>query len=530
MIDSIVSGVRTTEEIDAEPYGFRVGWIGWNSGFRGTDLKIGDRVIACEGVRYERDKRKEFNYKAFGAHSENQYWQQAGAKDGQTVTVTVIRGSTIVDVTGQVRAERNYQNDNGRMTIGPDGPDRLANDGFSGPWMGWLEKFEDFGSRVLDGGWRRGTVSNSRQMLANHRDQKARVDFLVQHYPGPFASAVAQDWETVRAALEGPRYEISDRDLAWRSLGDQRKASVAATAKAAREAFLKSIAAQTIEPFPSIDPIRGDRASVAGKIVRLPPLRNRDWVMDAGRSWLTVRRSDGCYFVDTESPRMRRAFLAGWRYQKAVAPSHDETYEVIGRIGPNPKMLAIGGVAVPGLLVEPVAVTVGDAFFVDVTSDAARFAGEDDLIATAEPALDATAPPDKVMETFVLALKLGDEGFWRSLFAPWDASRADGRAWYKPLSGPASSNSLASEWIRARRVVEKSVFDVRVVAIDPIATVIAPADFDGAPHIERTIVEVDHVGLFDGEYRPFKDVNVNRLWPMQRRNGGPWRIAIDKGV
>jgi hypothetical protein len=84
--------------------------------------------------------------------------------------------------------------------------------------------------------------------------------------------------------------------------------------------------------------------------------------------------------------------------------------------------------------------------------------------------------------------------------------------------------------VRARRLLATSVFDVRVVAVDGFAEVIGPDDFDGAPRIERTVVEVDHVGLFDGEYRPFKDVNVNRLWPLQRRDGGPWRIAIDRGI
>jgi hypothetical protein len=71
---------------------------------RGSDLRIGDRVIACDGVRYERDKRKEFSHKAFGSHSESQHWEQAHVADGQAVVVTVLRGSTVIDVAGNVLA------------------------------------------------------------------------------------------------------------------------------------------------------------------------------------------------------------------------------------------------------------------------------------------------------------------------------------------------------------------------------------------------------------------------------------------
>ena len=49
----------------------------------------------------------------------------------------------------------------------------------------------------------------------------------------------------------------------------------------------------------------------------------------------------------------------------------------------------------------------------------------------------------------------------------------------------------------------------------------------GAPRIERVQVEVDHVGLFDAEYRGFADVTVHRMWTLQRLNGGPWRLAAN---
>ena len=48
--------------------------------------------------------------------------------------------------------------------------------------------------------------------------------------------------------------------------------------------------------------------------------------------------------------------------------------------------------------------------------------------------------------------------------------------------------------------------------------------------VEEVRLTVDHVGLFDGEYRAFNDVNTHRDWTMQRVNGGPWRIASEQGI
>src|SRR6266542_3088495 len=87
LLDSIVSGVVTNEELDTEPYGFRVGWIRWFSGFRDTDLRISDLVIGLDGVAYDREKRKEFRHKAFGSYSEDQHWAQVGARDGRRLVV-----------------------------------------------------------------------------------------------------------------------------------------------------------------------------------------------------------------------------------------------------------------------------------------------------------------------------------------------------------------------------------------------------------------------------------------------------------
>ena len=48
--------------------------------------------------------------------------------------------------------------------------------------------------------------------------------------------------------------------------------------------------------------------------------------------------------------------------------------------------------------------------------------------------------------------------------------------------------------------------------------------------IEQVRAELEHVGLFDGEYHAFNVVGVNRPWTLQRRDGGPWRISSHQGI
>ncbi|HEV8595043.1 MAG TPA: hypothetical protein VGR51_05890 [Thermoplasmata archaeon] len=528
------SGVVTREEAESDPYGFRVTWIRWHSGFRGSGLQVGDRVLGLEGARYDRAAGREVRDRSFGCLFESQHWEKTGAKDGQTLTVTVNRGRELLDVTGRLLAERRWWNANERATIGPGGPEGLTNDGFDSAWSSWLEKsVEDIGSRVLDGGWRRGTVSQSRMMLADHLEQKPRVDFLVKTYPGPFAAATLADWTATRDCLQGTRYEIRPEDLAWRSLGEQRREEIAAAGKRTREAFLAKLAPETIAPFPAVDPIHGDRSKVAGKVVVLPTLTNRDWVMQSGRAWLAAGSDgDGWYFLDTTTPAFRRVSDAGWRYGLSVSPNIHETYSVIGRILPDPKMLVREGRAIPGLALEPLGVSIGDQLFVDVSQvkdGASRFAGEETLADPATTPPPEDAPPEAVMAAFFQAEKVGAEEVWKSLFASWEATIWDGEPWYKAISRPSDS-TLSNEWVRCRRLLAEKVFDVRVAIVDEPRTVLQGTEFPGAPKVEQVVLETDHVGLFDSEYRAFKDVTTNRVWSLQRRDDGPWRIVTQKGI
>jgi hypothetical protein len=337
----------------------------------------------------------------------------------------------------------------------------------------------------------------------------------------------------VRDGLQGTRYEIPPEDLAWRSLGEHRRDEIAAAGKAAREAFLKALEPETIPCFPAVDPIHGDRSQVAGKVVVLPALTNRSWAMRSGKAYLVAGGGrDGWYFLDTTTPAFRRALDAGWRYRQSVTPSLAESHAVIGRILPDPKMLVKDGTAIPGLALEALGVSIGDQLFVDLTqveNGASRFAGEEMLASPTMKAPPDDAPPEAVMAAFFQAEKLGAEEVWRSLFATWEATIWDGEPWYKPIRRPSDS-TLSGEWVRCRRLLAKEVFDVRVAVIDRPRTVLEGSEFPGAPKIEQVTLETDHVGLFDGEYRAYKDVSTNRVWALQRRDGGPWRVVTERGI
>ncbi|HWU88009.1 MAG TPA: hypothetical protein VN253_12070 [Kofleriaceae bacterium] len=535
--DDITSGLQTTEMLSADPPGFRVTWIHWHSGFRDTDLRIGDRIIALNGERYVKPAKLEELQRmlpsVIGGYAENQYWKEKGGRDGTEISLTVQRraasgvGVETVTIRGKLRAERIYQNESRRL-IGPGGPEAMGNDGFDSAWSGWYEAQTREWEKVLDRGWTQQQV-NSRVALAAHLEEKPRVDLLVKKYPGPFASSVKADWEQVRASLVGRRYQIADRDLEYRRIGEQRAAEIATAATRARASFLASVKAETIPAFPAIDPILGDRMKVTGKIVVLPEITSRGWISEAGHGWLTAR-DRGWYFVDAETRDARRMFEAQYRYQKYVRPQLSETYAIIGRIKPNPKMLVSDGRAVTGLEVTPIGVTIGGALFVDLRVDKAGvspFAGEDALVVPKQPALRDDATPRQVMDAWVAALKAGEETTWKNLYATWEAEN-----WKEEgvLYHPYYEHRLDDDWVRARRLILDTVYDLQVIYVSDPRRILTGKEFPKAPVIEEVTVEVDHVGRFDGEYHAFTDVNVHRVWLLQRRDGGPWRIATVQGI
>lgn len=534
--DDIRTGLTTTEDApearDLGPYGFRVTWIGWDSGFRDTGLRIGDRIVGVDEHRYTRDERKELlaHGNAIGGYAETQYWAAHGGRDGARVTLHVWRKGETFEVAGTIRADRFYYTRDEKAALGPGGPPRLGNDGFGSAWSSWYERFVSEGSRILDGGLRRHGVNN-RMSLADHLEQRPRIDYLLANYPGAFADAAQRDWQTIHDVLLGVERTITDADLEYRTLGEQRAATVAKSATAAREAFLAVRKQDIVEPFPATDPIDGDIEKVRGKIVILAKMTNRDWISEGGHGYLVAGdRKRGFYFVDSMSPAFGRVLTAARRYHELVSPKLGETYALVARITGEPSLRYLGDIAVPGLDLEVIGATVGDGMFVDLTvveDGESPFAGQKELTVLGSETPGPHAAPAQVVEAAFTALKVGDQETWGALFARWYFSDyGAGRfaywaAWYR---------DRPDDWVRARRLILDKVYDVEVVDEGLVHRLTEGTEFEGAPVVEQVEVEVEHIGKFAEGYRPFTGPDVKRVWTLQRIDGGPWRITDRRGI
>ncbi|MBM3947150.1 MAG: hypothetical protein FJ315_07125, partial [SAR202 cluster bacterium] len=185
--DRVTCKIQTDSMLNNLPPAFSVSWIDWESGFRGSGLRVGDEIVGVNGVPVTRPEKPEQLQvalpKSVGQYAEHEAWAASGARDEDTVTLTVRRrqlngvGWQTLDVKGRLRAERTYVNEAGRQLLGPGGPDYLANNGFAGSWQGWYEReIRPAFARVMQGHWpRRGL--NTRVELQNLLDRhQARVE------------------------------------------------------------------------------------------------------------------------------------------------------------------------------------------------------------------------------------------------------------------------------------------------------------------------------------------------------------------
>lgn len=507
---------------EERPYGFVVEWIPWDSGFRGTELRAGDVITAIDGDAFAPDRKDDFF--DFGQYGEEQRWEKAGAKDGTPTTLTVVRGGRTLEIVGQVRADRFYFDDAGKRTIGLDGPGEMARDGFDDAWSFWREKIERALARAPDA----ILHQNTRQYLAALEAERPRVAYLVERFPrSAFATAMKEDFERAVELVRGRRYELTAEDLAYRSLTAERVARAVALAARSFEERVKRSGAVPLDSLPSVDPIRGDRRAVAGKAVVLPRLQEE--ISEAGHGWYAPRGAgDRVFLVDTRSARFRAILRAMERFKVRVTPELDEAFELIGEVTDAPAMVAAGRQVYTGLVLEPLAALVDGKMFVDVSGggDAPPFAGEAE---SSSPEVEARPDltPAETFRAFITALKLGAQDLWRGFFASWSCEPAGaGDGWRYAAAGgpPASAHDL--DYVLARRLILSSVYDVRVAA-EGTARVVY--DRDGT-RVEQAELEVDPIGLFDGEYRAFRSVDVHRRWTLQRVDAGPWRIVSEQGI
>ncbi|MCX7362453.1 MAG: hypothetical protein NTV97_11400 [Alphaproteobacteria bacterium] len=538
----VSTGLGITAMLDATPPALRVTSIGWFSGFRDSGLKVGDQIVAVDGVPVTKpanaQEAQRTSYKLIGATGENVRWAEARKGPGAKVVLKVRRRATpgqgwrTLDVTGTLQAPDNSRTADNRILLGPKGPPAMyQNDGFDGAWQPWADALAKSASAVLDDPLHALSLS-TRYELKQHLDRQARVQLLVSKYPGPFAKAAMQDFEAMLERLEGPAISLPADVLHYRELGEARANEVRQKAQTGWAALQAEIAGQTLaQPFPAVHPVHGDRASVAGKYVVLPPMRNRDWITEAGHTWFVSGGArDGWYFADAEGREAVMMFDALSRYRRLVLPNIAETYELIGQIQEEPAQLVIRERAYFGLKLKPVAGLIGGAMFVDMRKTegrVARFAGEEIYRQLGAAAPPDSASPVEVLQAMIDALKESDQRLWTSLFAPWSVQwTGDGRV----LFNANAVHQPDSYFEEARRRIMERVCEMRPLWTDDVRVVIPGDKYPGQMRLEEVTVEMQHIGRFDDSYRAFVDVTVHRWWKLQRLGMadaamGPWRIT-----
>jgi hypothetical protein len=321
----------------------------------------------------------------------------------------------------------------------------------------------------------------------------------------------------------GMRYPLGPEDLEYRQLGDPRRRRVAAAAQRAWAEYREANRAQLIEPFPAVDAMRGNRASVAGKLVELGPIAPRDFVNDIGRPTLADGSpSEGWYFVSMGDETMQRVPQAAERFHGSVgAVVANEQHRVIARITGNPKMVVIGGVALVGLEACGVAALVGEAMFVDatnVTEGRASFAGEHDLARLIRVAPSADASPESTILALVSYAKLGDRASWQKLRSQWVLEDQAGSTWTRYQ---ADREADEREWQRVQALLAEQIYDVRPVGVSPGRTVV----LSGVARFEEMIVEVDHLAVRGEEGVAIEAEGLHPRLTLLRLDGGPWLMA-----
>ncbi len=364
---------------------------------------------------------------------------------------------------------------------------------------------------------------NTRTEFGSMMEQRARIEFLAATYPGSFSQAMKQDWESAIETLRGKKAD-PPVDLEYREIGRKRVAFAKQAAAKAWKALLEETAAERIPAAPAVSPV--DRKSVLGKLVELPPVGNDDMLNSFGKTFAASGSPrDGYWFLMFDRPESQEFFRVMLRFKGSVSPLLAERYRLLGKVIDDPWMLPVNGKPTMGIALEIVAGMAGDdEMFVDLRQPAKQFAGEAEL-SNFTPAPRDDNSPASVIDAMIHAVKVGDEVGWRSLFAPWRSVPGPSGRTIIDFSFAADPPLYARSWDLARRNVMESVHDARVTRVEKVRRIVSRESDNGLPDIDQVFVWVDHYGLFDGEHRTFQSAAVNRRWPLQRIDGGPWRIA-----
>ena len=487
--------------------------------------------------KYLKENREQEQSKAIGNYLESTYWTEQDIRDGQSIVLEVFRDGKSLNITGKIQQQQTYLNADNRLTIGVNGPTRLSNDGFASAWINWYEKFVAYTRHYIDDKrWERSTIDN-RRLLAEYYEWRERIGYLLIHYPGRFANTVLADWEKVRQIFEGVTYtDITEEDLEYRKIGEQRALLVKEAAIKGHTAFIQKSLANMIPAFPAMDPVHGNILEVAGKITTVPTITYDQFINDLGKSYAVIGSAqDRYYFIHLNSKELDVFFKTLFHYQAQVTPDIKECYQFFAEILNEPTMLSYGGKAITGLMVKVLAGMAGESnVFIDIgkagENGIAIFEGEEALKIFAAIPLDDAASPQQVIEAMIYYIKLGDMAAWRKLFCNWQI--------YSEWEGPPfmglgyffTHESYQHTWEQSRRQILNDIFDARVLYSGPVKTVVEENKRTGVPKVEQVKIIIDHVGKFEGVYRSVSNLYVHRKWVLQRLNGGPWKIKEQQAL
>lgn len=530
------SGLTTSVSTVSPPYA-AIQWIAWNSPFRQTDLQLGDRLVAVNGVPVTDALLLQGLNQLPGCYAEGYFYTVSGLSAGSPLTLRIRRrrppqGWEELELTAPLSEPLwRPRNAEGQELMDVAGPITWERDGFYEGWSTWYDEFIKKASIALNAErWHASASFSSRSLWAQLVETcEARVALAVERYPGPWSRALQQDYEQAVTRMKGATFTPPPGLLDFRERGRKLAEEMRARGATAWTAACTAAVEQTIAAFPAPSPTRDDLSVIQNKYVVLGPLHNRHYLQDCGRTFFAAGgANEGWYFMDAEAPAAQAMFSASRRYEKRIDPSLAASWELLAVLSGEARLAVVQERARYGLVAVPVAARVGGAMFVDLRQPgpATRFEGEDALVDEIPELPPADASPAQVVQALFQAIKDNDLALWRSLHARWGIEDlGQGRQRIHPY-GPPPDDYFFEE---SRRLVLQTVVDARVAWTDA-PLVMAPAGrYEGAEAIEEVELWLDHVGDFGSatagpDYRFFFQGSVTSTWKLQRIGRGPWRV------
>ncbi|NQD37988.1 hypothetical protein HPT27_13230 [Permianibacter sp. IMCC34836] len=529
-----------------------VTWIPWDSGFRGSGLRVSDLIVGHGDLRYDDDAVKANS--RIGDSGFSTWLEKSGLKPDDSFTLQVQRGDDVVSIQGRLGGYRTYKNADGHRMLSQSGPVNHEKDGFDYAWDSWYRQFVDLAKTIL-AGWDYFTGTVTKNQAEQMKPFADRVAYLEQHYPSALAKAVRDDFEAMKIMVAGEKRELSAADIAYRSLGEARAKEVTAAADQAFAAFLAELDTQLMQNPPEApNSFTEDTRHLVGKMVRLPAVGKRELLFETKRNWYWSGRYGGGYLIDKQNPSLQPLYVATDEYIEKVDPNfRDPSIEFVGIVQAEPALVCdvYRNVTVSGVRLEPIAALVANAgakenrFFVDLRpgKSTEAFAGEAALEAGIKrPKLVDEASPAQVLTTAFEAMKVGDMETWLACYANWMV-----RSYYERDRSflyvdhtweTLSRQSAVSAWDRARQRLMDDVYGLEVVRVGPVRVVYDAAAqpsehklVTASPRIVESVRPlVNHIGKIGDEYRTFSGFMLHRRWELQRLDNGPWRITVTHAI